>query len=642
MNPHYPHLFEPLVVGKHVFRNRIFSGPNKNKTLTPDGTPGDYMISYYAEKARGGAAQVTVGCACVDPQYGSVPWNGLSLRKPNYPYLNELSFAIHQYGAKASLELDHTGMYARVDEPIGPSDTVREDGVRVTAMTEDLMKRTADQYAQAALGLKICGFDGAFIHGGHGWLLAQFLSPYTNHRTDQYGGSLENRARFPMMVLDAIRSAVGKDFLLEYRISGSELIEGGLTIDQTTEFIRMIQDKINLVHVSAGIDAIKSVTVKTHPTIFLPHCTHAEWAREMKRRVDIPVVSVGAISSPEQAEKLLADGACDVVAMTRSLIADPYLPQKARSGHSEDISPCVRCLQCLSDEEMRKSLTCAVNPTVSREHRIRAEYAVKPQSKRVLVVGGGAAGLKAAATAFDRGHQVILAESSDRLGGILSFTDQDSIKCDLKAQKDYLIRQVEKRNIDVRLNTRVTRENVDEFCAEAIIIAAGSEPVKPPIEGIDGSNVMHVLEAYTRMDEIGRRVILIGGGLGGVETALELGRRGHEVTVIEACKGLAREANRLHGEGMRQEAEKVALRAYEETVVLRIEADGVVIRKKDGQIVTLPAETVLYAVGMRPAQKVYLELYDKAPTVTPVGDCVAPRRSAQAITEGYFAAMNIE
>jgi len=639
----YPNLFRPLVVGKTVFKNRIFGGPHYGGVPFPGVNRHQMHIETLAEEARGGAAQVTIGDTLVDPKYGVQPWEPMVASNVlDSMFLGECAAAIKQFGAKAFIELDHPGQFAVVPEPIGPMERVMPSGVKVTAMTEEHMRHVADCFAASAATMKKVGFDGVLIHGGHGWLLQQFISPYFNQRTDAYGGSAENRARFPRMVVKAIREAVGPDFVVEYRVSGDEHVPGGLVPEETGKVLQYLEPYIDMVNVSGALECDPMLTNVTIPSIFQPYGVHLEAAATIKQMLSIPVIAVGAIQTPERAEELIAEGVADAAMLCRPLMADPYLPEKTRTGCRDDVAPCTRCLCCLGESESYKTFNCSVNPGFLRQYRHRFEYAEAPAPKKVLVIGGGFAGMKAAITACDRGHSVTLAERGDRLGGILNFTDFDSIKQDLRAHKDYLVRQVEKRGIRVLLNTAVTAENAKDYGADVIIVAAGAEPVKPDIPGIDLPHVAHVLDMYPNIEKLGRRVVIIGGGLSGCDTAVELARRGHDVTLLEGLKGFARDAHRMNSLALLTETQKLPnLHAFDETMVKEINAEAVVATDKNGVSVRYPADSVIYGVGMRARSQLYLDLQGAAETVVVAGDCVRPRKTMEAIREGYFAAMNI-
>ena len=661
MNPYYPHLFEPLTIKKTTFRNRIFSAPNMMSHMDFTGRPDDSMIAFYAEKARGGAAVVTLGDTPVDREHAATNPRSFAVTPENQPMLAEIAQAIHEGGALASHELNHGGRVATaqcnfgdenweawgpVDEVITPDGAVLHGqgaatGKRVHGMTREEMELVAERYADCAEILKTAGYDMVLIHGGHGWLLDQFLSPLYNTRTDEFGGSLENRARFPLMVIDRVRRRCGEDFLIEYRMSGAEEIEGGLSKEEGIEFAKLLDGKVDLIHVSAGLDTEAAQAVHTHPTMFLPHGVNVHYAAAIKAAgVKTPVLTIGGITTPELAEEILASGKADGIAMARALIADPHFPNKARRGKREDIIPCLRCLDCLTGLHQGNNLHCAVNCSTGRENRHRSIIRPAAEVRKVLVVGGGPGGMKAAATAAGRGHSVTLAEATDRLGGLLKFTDYDGLKIDLKRLKDHLIAQVEKSGVRVLLNTTVTPDFIREGGYDSVILAVGSSPARPPIPGLDHPAVHHATTVYTHMDGAGRRVAVLGGGLVGCETGLFLAEQGHRVTVVEMQDSIAPEANWMHREGMMQAFAAAPITLRPGLRVSRVEAgEGVWAIHADGAEEFIPADTVVYAMGMRPNSVTGLR--DVCPDTAVIGDCVRPRKARQAMEEGFWAAINL-
>jgi len=661
MNPFYPHLFEPLTIKRTTFKNRLFVAPHMMSHMDFNGRPDESMIDFYAEKARGGYAVVTLGDTPVDREHAATNPRSFAITPENQPKLAEIARAIHAGGALASQELNHGGMIAFAEannggegwEAWGPveihevttqvihGNEVTEE-YHVHGMTEEDMNVVADHFADCAEILKNAGYDMVLLHGGHGWLLDQFISPLYNTRTDAYGGSLENRARFPLMVIDRIRQRCGEYFLIEYRMSGSEEIEGGLSKEEGIAFAKLLDGKVDLIHVSAGLDIEEAQAVHTHPTMFLPHGVNVHYAADIKAAgVKTPVVTIGGITTPELAEQILAEGKADVIAMARASIADPWFPEKARHGRSEDIHPCLRCLDCLTGLHAGNNLSCAVNLRTAQESRIDRIPPAKAQRK-VLVVGGGPGGMQAAVTAARRGHTVTLAEQTGELGGLLKFTDYDSLKIDLMRLKNHLIHQVEQSSVEVKLNTTVTPEFIRAGDYDAVILAVGSSPAKPPIPGLDDPSVEHATTVYTKLEGLGKKVAVLGGGLVGCETGLYLAENGHEVTIIEMQEEIAPEANWMHKEGMMQSFAKAPITCRTGLRVSKIEpGKGVYAINAQGEEEFIPADGIVYAMGMRPNTATVDSLRDVCLDTFTVGDCVRPRKARQAMEEGFWAAVRL-
>ena len=638
----YPKLFTPLKVGTLTFRNRLLSGPNMMCALNPDGSPTDYMVGYYAEKAKGGVAQVTVGDTPVEERGFTTPRHPI-LTQQTVQKWSEVARAITQHGAIASIELNHGGRISNTAvtgfQTIGPIDEVKLNGTQVKGAAKADLEEIANAFGEAAKVAMQAGFQMVMLHGAHGWLLDQMLSPKFNTRTDEFGGSLENRAKFPLMVIAAVRKAVGPKVPIEYRI-GPELTEGGLSIDEVVQFCQMIEDKVELIHVSAGLDTDPNFAVKTHPTMFLPHMPNVKYAAEVKKVVTkCPVVTVGSVVTPAEAEQVLEDGKADAIAMVRSLIADPFLPQKAREGHDEDIRPCLRCLDCLTGMQTKTKFACAVNPRTGHEFRLDATEKPVQRRKNVLIAGGGPGGLEAAATAAARGHQVILAEKSDSLGGLLKFTDYDSLKADLKRLKDHLIYRVEHSDVEIRLNTEVTPELVAEIKPDALFLALGSTPVVFPLPSIE--TAQHATSAYTNLDALGKTVAVMGGGLVGCETALFLAETGRDVTIIEMQNDVAPDANWMHRVGMLQSfAQQKNLHVRTGLRCMAVTEEGVETQDQDGNTVVIPAESKVYAFGQRSVAADKLMALD-VPVIRIIGDCHQVGKTNGAIFDGYHAAMDL-
>ena len=634
MNPYYPHIFEPLTVGHVTFKNRIFTAPSMGHMMQNNAPtyPEPAMICNYLQKAKGGAAQVECGGQQVNDPGRNPIHSNFDIEDPT-GWRNFIHFtnAIHFYDAKASYELIHFGGEGEYTpaalakgKPFGCDSFTRKDGVEFQQIPEEEMDRLADRYASLAECVKFCGFDTLLIHGGHGTLLQEFVSPRSNHRTDKYGGSMENRARFPLMVLDRIREKVGRDLLIEYRISGSECVPGGFEVDECVEFLKLIQDRIDIAHISAGVVREPRLRAITHPTSFLPEGCNAYLAAKVKQCPDIhiPVLTLGAFQQPAAIERVLANGEADIVAMARGTIADPYTVRKIQDGHPEDIVPCIKCFHCLDDFKKTHYYSCSVNPTAGRESQLDMLIPKQYEKKNVAVIGGGPAGMKAALLASDRGHKVTLFEKEAALGGQLNDADFMSFKYDLKAYKNYLIRHVEQdENIAVHLSTEAVPEQIAAMKFDSVLCAVGADPVIPPIPGVDGDNVIWAGDSFFAPERVGRTVAVIGGGQVGCETAVHYGMQGKTVTVLEMQNSLAPDAMRTYQEELVGQVHDHCS-AVTGARVTAITPDGVTYADADGQSHTIPADTVILAAGMKPRAALAESFRSCAEDFRKFGDCV--------------------
>lgn len=396
MKRKFPHLCSPITIGRVTFRNRMFSAPMGGTDITNDGCIGPKSTAFYELRGKGGAGAVTVSECMVHPKT-----DGSHAYHLDTTILNSLASAtytadaIRRHGAIASLELSHSGMYAgtymtdkskqKSMHQWGPDDTIRPDGVKVKALTEDMIKEIVEAYGQTAALAKRAGFEMLMIHGGHGWLINQFLSPYFNHREDQYGGNLENRCRLAIEVLKSVREAVGEGFPIEFRMSGSELFEGGYDLDEGVRIAQMIEPYVDIIHVSAG--TYQRGFGDTHPSMFKDHGCNVYLAAEIKKHVSVPVATIGGLNDPEQMEEIITSGKADIVYMARALLADPFLPRKVMENKDDQIVRCLRCFTCMAERVMTSTRRCTVNPLIGREME-GCEVYPAPQKKKVLVAGG--------------------------------------------------------------------------------------------------------------------------------------------------------------------------------------------------------------------------------------------------------------
>ena len=645
-NAKYPHLLAPLRVGNVTFKHRIWSSPTSQAQLSEEGYLTADNIAYYQMRARGGAGLVTIGDCIVNLADGRSHPMQVAIDDENcVPSLTACVDAIHAEGAMAGVQIDHGGelcepaFLAPGTAPMGPTEGVDEYGDFIRGMTREDMERTADCYAAAADRAMRCGFDLVQIHCGHGWLLHQFLSPLSNHRTDEFGGSLENRLRFPLMVIDRVRKAVGRRVLLEARISADEMAEGGYDIETGVEIAKALDGKVDLIHVSAGTQKVLYSAILMHPPIFSPDAAFAGYAKRIKAEVKTPVVLVGALDDPDLMERLIAEGCCDAVAMGRGLVADPFFPNKVVMGKEHLITPCLRCLDCEGSLKDTRTLRCAVNPFAGRELQKFTEQPA-PARRRVLVAGGGPAGMQAAVTAAERGHEVILCEAKDHLGGALEFADSVDFKRKLKLLREARARQMEDVGVEVRLNMKVTPELVAEIAPDALIVALGARPLTLPIPGMDADTVVFGGD-YEQMKTLsGERIVVAGGGLIGCETALHLAQEGKQVTLVEMQEEVAVDCNFMHRVALMHELEESAIDIRTGLRVTAFEQNRVTAVDAEGREQRFDCDGVVCAMGMTPRWQEADALRGLVANTVIIGDCAKTGRILHATRAGWEAAVN--
>ncbi len=609
--------------------------------------PNSDCVAFYEQKALGGAASVCVGDCVVDSKNGLYGEYMIKLDDMmNHHSLNLLSEGIRRHGAVASVELQHAGLYSNATRlagyPVyGPCSGTDLSGNEYLEMPEEMIYKTIEAYANAAAFAKQCGFGMVTIHGGHGWLLSQFLSPKVNKRKDRWGGSRENRMRFPLAVISAIRKKTGSGFPIEIRISGSEVTPEGYDLDEGIEIAKALDGHVDLIHVSAGHHEKPDVFTVTHPSIFSRDSCNVSYAEAIKKHVGTPVATVGAHCGPEMTEEIIASGKADVIEIARALLADPELPKKAFMGKPEEIRPCLRCLACFSNLITNGQIYCAVNPQIGRELEYRYAPAVLHNTpKTVLIAGGGVAGMQAALTASRSGHKVILCEKSGRLGGVLKCEEQVPFKKKIKDYLAYQERQIRRLPIDVRLNTAVTPELAEAIAPDVLIAALGAKPAVPPIEGIDGANVFHAEDMYLNTDKAGKKIAVLGGGLVGVELAIYLAQTGKDVTIIEMLPQLNNGGNILHQLALDVEIKKHGIKLMLEAKAVKITRQGVSYELR-GEPGFLKADTVVNATGQVPLLEEAYALRFCAPEFYLIGDCTIPKNIMHATDMADAAARNL-
>ncbi len=626
-------LFEPIMVGQIELKNRLvrpgmLSNYAENERVT------DRMKNFYSEVARGGVAlMVTGGMTCID--LGGVMARGLGIYKDDFiPGLRELVGVVHAGGAKVAAQLSAPAMWRSAEkgsiEVIGPSDVVvnPRGGPKPRPVTVDEIKQIIDALGDCTRRARDAGFDAVEFHAGIGGLINQFMSPYTNKRTDKYGGDLENRMRFFLEIINMAQRKAGEDYTLLARVSGADFMEGGHTLEDTMVVAPILE--------RAGIKAI-NVTTGWHEApvpSFHASVPRGAWtylAEGVKKVVNIPVVTGTRVPDPILADQIIAEGKADLVYMARPLIADPELPNKAKEGRFDDIRPCIACSRCFSTILRGEPMVCTVNARAGKE----AEYSIEPakEPKRVFIIGGGPAGMEAARVAAMRGHRVTLADKGNRLGGLMLVAELPPYKDDIGYFTKYLAGQMERLGVDVRLGEEVTAEAVEKMKPDVVIVATGATPIIPDIPGARGDNVATAIDVLTGKKEVGENVAIIGGGMVGCETAEFLAQKGKRVTILEMLGRVGVDIEATNRWVIMQRLRAAKVRMETNAKAEEITAKGVRV-SRDGQSQFFEADSVVLAVGMQANPKLANELEGKVKALYVIGDSAKPQKIAEAVESG--------
>ena len=647
-------LFEPARLGRLELSNRIVMPPIVDNLATPDGIVSQKQLDYFEARARGGVAMIIVESTCVDAPVGKNVPHMLHMDDDEcISGLTQLAKVIKEHGAKAAIQPTHAGITTKVAftgcQPVGPSAVARPGYDEPRALTVEGIHKIEDKFAEAAARAQKAGFDGVELHGAHGYLGAQFLSPAWNKRTDEYGGILENRARFLLEVMEKVREAVGKDFAVWWRLNGAEYgleefgIKNCITLEETQQVAQWLE--------KAGADAISvscfgmGVYTNCHrAAIAIPRGNLIPLAEGVKKAVNIPVLAAGGLN-PELGEKVLEEGKADFVCIGRGLLADPELPNKAASGNVEDINRCIRCNYCGDICNARNRHTGQIGCTVNAVLGHEGEHRLIPvgKKKRVMVVGGGPAGMEAARVAALRGHNVTLWEKSNALGGQVRLAIIPPHKEETGLFLDYLKRQVKKVGVGVKLGRQVDVGLVKSEKPDAVVLAVGAKPNIPDIPGINRDNVVLAEDVLIGKASIGDRVVVIGGEPVGCETAEYLAEKGKKVVAIITLE-LAMATK--EGISMRQPLLDRLERFGIEMITGVIRCDevnerGLKITTAEGKSQLLEADTVALAAGSKPNIGLAEELRSNGVEFQLAGDCIEPRRIMDAVAEGYRVGMAV-
>lgn len=635
-------LFQPGNIGNLELKNRIVMPAMGTPMADGEGYVSDAMVEFYGARARGGTGLVIsqdslVSEDCATPMQ-------VAIHDDKYiPGLRKIADRVHEEGGRFCVQLVHFGMLIEMTAFLGqdkvvmvPSKTPRHITSREhRELTEGDIERYVSDFGEAARRIKEAGVDAVELHACHGSLVSAFLSPVTNRRTDQYGGSPENRLRFPLKIIERIRERVGSDYPLLVRLNGTDDVEGGISLEEAINQALAFEGAgVNAISVSAGMELWTGLTI---PCFAFPDGTALPFAEAVKKRVKVPVIVAGKIN-PTMAEDTVREGKADFVGFGRQLLADPELANKLRDGRLDDIQWCLRCLNCLRLGP--GLLSCSVNPFMFREASYPPPKTDSP--KNVMVIGGGVAGMQAAIISAERGHQVSLYERDTKLGGQINIAAALPGKESYSTLVDSLKKGLDERKVSVNLGKEMTKQDILDAKPDAVVLAAGAVPIQLPIPGATRPNVIQANDLISGAAKAGNRVAVIGGGFLGMEVAVWLAEEGKTVSLISDIglggrKGI--EENFVFRTLLRRLVD-LRIPMYLHSPALEF-TENAVVMEAEGQIVAVHVDTVVLSVGAEPVNGLAKELEGLVPEIHVVGDCAEPRSISAATFEAAQAALQI-
>lgn len=650
----YPYLFSELKIGKRTLKNRIIVSPTGETMPNFDGSLSTQIVAYYTEKAKGGAAAITLGIVAVEFPRGKT---GDVKNRADTPKvvkdMNRMAESIHRYGALFIPQLSHAGAMTNSEAtegemPVCVSDKevehlyisrYRQAGPMHELTTEET-KKMVQKFIKAAINCRDAGCDGVNLHCAHGYLINQFLSPDTNARTDEYGGNFENRIRFAIEIVEGIRKVVTPDFIIGARIPGREWVANCMTEDECIEFARRMEKAgCDYLDVSAGLNMSQAKVIETE---VYEQGSKLEYALKIKEAVSIPVGTNGMLRDPEFCDNIIKEGKVDFVLLARAVICDPYWPQKASEGRSDEIRPCISCNDgCMGRVRRRLHVSCVLNPVAGRELEL-AKLSKSDAPKNITVIGGGIAGMQAAIVASQIGHNVTLLEKSDNLGGQLNLACVPPHKEKIKKAKEWFADELIRKGVAVNLNSPVNFDTIKAMNPDAIIAATGALPItKLPIDGLENAvQAWEILRGNISVPEK-LKVTIIGGGIVACEVAQMMLEKQNEVTIIEMLPQIASALEDIHLTDMLLEFKNHNVAIHVNSIAKKISNNSVIF-VKDGNEVTVDSDMIVLSAGQKPeGLDLVKELKEAGYKVAVIGDVKKPAKICNATLDGFYAGLDI-
>ena len=652
MKNDYPHIFSPLTVKNMTIKNRIVMMPMGTNYGEQNGEMSFLHINYYEQRAKGGTGLIIVENASIDSPQGSNGTTQLRIDHDNYlPRLFKFCENIHRYGTKIAIQINHAGASAissRINmQPVSASDVPSKEGGEIPRpLSREEILHIVKKYGEAAKRAQTAGFDAVEIHAGHSYLISQFLSPITNKRTDEFGGSVENRTRFCRMVIDEVRKQVGPFFPIMLRLSADELMEGGNTLDDTLEYLDYLQEEVDIFDVSCGLNGSIQYQIDAN---YLPDGWRSYMAKAVKEKFNKPCISMGNIRDPKVAERILADGDADLIGMGRGLIADPAWVNKVATGHECDLRKCISCnVGCAGNRiGVNRPIRCTVNPSVL-EGDVYKKLHVN-NNCNVVVIGGGTAGLEAACTAAEVGCNTFLLEKGSELGGLASLISKIPAKNRLADFPHYLMHRAEQlENLYIFTNTEGTPENIRKFHPNIIVSSTGSAPLLPPIAGLkdridnEDYNIYSILGMINHINDFpkdleGKKVVVVGGGAVGLDVVEFFADRNADISIVEMMDQIGRDLDPVSKNDTKAMMKKHNVHQLTKTALLEVK-DSSFLVKGDGEPYEIPFEYGFVCLGMRAQGQLYQSLAEEFSSedveIMNIGDSQRARRIIDGTQEG--------